>query len=77
VPIQLPVNVTYSAINTTDTTWSDWYNACGHIWSGTQRPSLSVRMVVQSKVVGLVTTPEAGAVVGDVACPFELPGNSV
>lgn len=77
VPVQLPINVTYSAINTSDTTWSDWYNACGHIWAGTNRPSLSVKMVVKSSIVGLVTRPETGSQVGDVACPFELPSNSV
>lgn len=77
VPVQLPINVTYSAINSSDTTWSEWYAACGHIWGGASRPSLTVKMILKSSIVGLVTKPETGSQIGDVACPFELPGNSV
>ena len=34
----VPVVFSYDALNTSDTTWVDMYQACGHIWTNTLRP---------------------------------------
>ncbi|GFZ49453.1 hypothetical protein JCM24511_07573 [Saitozyma sp. JCM 24511] len=76
-PVTLPVTFSYTALNTSDTTWNDYYDACGHIWTGTVRPDLKLRLVVQMSILGLVGHPEASTQISDVTCPFELPANSV
>jgi len=38
---------------------------------------LKFRLVVRMSIIGLVTHPETSTQISDVACPFELPGNSV
>ncbi|OCF40816.1 hypothetical protein I317_05351 [Kwoniella heveanensis CBS 569] len=37
-PVVLPVQFEYSAVNTSDITWNNMYQACGHKWTGTTRP---------------------------------------
>lgn len=70
----------------------DVYNACGHLWPGTVRlgrsahftsyptnddADLKFRLVVRMSIVGLVNLPEASTQLSNIACPFELPANSV
>ncbi|WWD18980.1 hypothetical protein CI109_103437 [Kwoniella shandongensis] len=76
-PVLLPVTFSYSALNTSDTTWNDMYDACGHLWTGTTRPDLKFRLVLRMSIMGLVNHPEQSTQISDVTCPFELPGNSV
>ncbi|WWC93719.1 hypothetical protein V866_000555 [Kwoniella sp. B9012] len=76
-PVQLPVNFEYSALNTSDTTWNDMYQACGHKWTGTTRPDLKLRLVLKMAIVGLTNEPEISTQISDVECPFELGTNSV
>ncbi|ORY35457.1 hypothetical protein BCR39DRAFT_461648, partial [Naematelia encephala] len=76
-PVVLPVEFSYSAVNTSDTTWNDVYTACGHLWPGTIRPDLKFRLEVKMHIIGLVTKPVSETQISDVACPFELAGNSV
>ncbi|KAI9637345.1 uncharacterized protein MKK02DRAFT_23934 [Dioszegia hungarica] len=76
-PVSIPVQFSYSAPNATDTTWNDIYSACGHMWTGTVRPPLRLRLVLTSNIVGLVTKPETSTQISDVTCPFELSSNSV
>ncbi|EIW67321.1 hypothetical protein TREMEDRAFT_33878 [Tremella mesenterica DSM 1558] len=76
-PVVLPVEFNYSALNTSDTTWNDLYDACGHLWPGTTRPDLKFRLVLKMSIIGLVTHPEQSTQISDVACPFELPASSV
>ncbi|WVQ81916.1 hypothetical protein IAT38_004043 [Cryptococcus sp. DSM 104549] len=76
-PVILPVTFEYSAVNTSDTTWNNFYSACGHIWTGTVRPNLKFRLVLKMSIVGLTKKPEMSTQIGDITCPFELPANSV
>ncbi|WVN90224.1 uncharacterized protein L203_105460 [Cryptococcus depauperatus CBS 7841] len=76
-PVILPVNFVYSTVNASDPTWSNMYKACGHIWTGTVRPSLKFRLVLKMSIVGLTNKPAISTQIGDVACPFELSANNV
>ncbi|WVR07461.1 hypothetical protein IAU60_004502 [Kwoniella sp. DSM 27419] len=76
-PVALPVQFNYAAVNTSDTTWNNMYQACGHKWTGTDRPDLKFRLVLRMSIVGLVSHPEISTQISDVTCPFELPSNSV
>ncbi|WWC90773.1 uncharacterized protein L201_005710 [Kwoniella dendrophila CBS 6074] len=76
-PVVLPVNFAYSAVNTSDTTWNNMYNACGHKWTGTVRPDLKLRLLLKMSIVGLTNHPEISTQISDIACPFELGANSV
>ncbi|OXC69131.1 hypothetical protein AYX13_02421 [Cryptococcus neoformans] len=73
----LPVTFAYSAINTSDTTWNDWYNACGHIWPGTTRSDLKLKLLLKMSIVGLTKKPQTSALISGIACPFELSADSV
>ncbi|WVQ99938.1 hypothetical protein IAU59_007081 [Kwoniella sp. CBS 9459] len=76
-PVVLPVQFQYSAVNTSDTTWNNMYQACGHKWTGTNRPDLKLRLVLRMSIVGLTTHPETSTQISSVACPFELPADGV
>ncbi|KAH8090725.1 hypothetical protein HD553DRAFT_265989 [Filobasidium floriforme] len=75
--LSLPVDFSYSAVNATDSTWSGMYNACGHRWTGTERPDLSFRVTLKMNIRGLVGKPTVSRLATDLECPFELPSNSV
>ncbi|KAL0249839.1 hypothetical protein I308_103141 [Cryptococcus tetragattii IND107] len=70
--VVLPVTFAYSAINTSDTTWNDWYNACGHIWPGTVRSDLKLKLLLKMSIVGLTKKPLTSTLISGVTCPFEL-----
>ncbi|KAK8854871.1 hypothetical protein IAR55_003610 [Kwoniella newhampshirensis] len=76
-PVLLPVTFSYSATNTSDTTWNDIYDACGHLWTGTARPDLKFRLALKMSILGLVNHPEQSTQISGVTCPFQLPSNSV
>ncbi|KAK4688985.1 hypothetical protein P7C73_g1123, partial [Tremellales sp. Uapishka_1] len=77
VPVVIPIEFSYAAPNSSDTTWLDMYNACEHIYQGTTRPSLGFRVIVKMSIIGLVTHPESSAIIDGVTCPFERASNSV
>ncbi|KAI1788874.1 hypothetical protein LXA43DRAFT_610099 [Ganoderma leucocontextum] len=77
--INLNLNFTYSAVNDSDITWNNWYNACKNkaVVSGGIRPSVQFRLVLDLDIAGLVGKQSASTEVTDGACPIELPTNSV
>ncbi|TYJ56118.1 hypothetical protein B9479_003228 [Cryptococcus floricola] len=75
--VLLPIDFSYSAVNTSDTTWNDMYNACAHIWTGTTRPDLKFRLVLEMSIVGLVKKTSTTLEISDVTCPFELASDGV
>ncbi|WVQ74862.1 hypothetical protein IAR50_004469 [Cryptococcus sp. DSM 104548] len=76
-PVLLPVDFSYSAVNTSDTTWNDMYDACGHIWTGTTRTDLKFRLVLEMSIVGLTKKTSTTLEISDVTCPFELAADGV
>ncbi|KZT39912.1 hypothetical protein SISSUDRAFT_984096 [Sistotremastrum suecicum HHB10207 ss-3] len=78
-PFTIPVLFNYTAINDTDLTWLDFYNACrnsNQYVNGT-RPGVNLKLILDMNIVGLIKTQGSSAQLENVACPFELPTNSV
>lgn len=75
---QLPLNFTYSAVNTSDATWTAWHNACKNAATdpGGVRPSVSFQLSLKMDIAGLVTHPTTSVEVSNAACPVELPQNA-
>ncbi|ORX38555.1 hypothetical protein BD324DRAFT_578158 [Kockovaella imperatae] len=76
-PVVLPVEFSYSALNSSDPTWNNMYNACGHIWPGTNRTGLMLQLELRMSIIGLVTHPFSQTQISNVECPFELSSTSV
>ncbi|EGN97944.1 hypothetical protein SERLA73DRAFT_123361 [Serpula lacrymans var. lacrymans S7.3] len=76
--IQIPLNFSYVATNTSDPTWNNWYNACknpGLYPSGT-RPGISFILVLKMYIAGLPSAHGASTQVTDASCPIQLSMNS-
>lgn len=56
---------------------NDVYDSCGHLWPGTTRPDLKLRLELRMSIVGLVGTHFSQTQISDVTCPFELPADGV
>lgn len=78
VDIQVPVNFSYIADNSSDITWANWYNACKNpgIYADGQRPGLRFRIVLEIFIAGLIGSRSAAMQVTDAACPIVLPLNA-
>ncbi|KAF8631041.1 hypothetical protein AX15_002649 [Amanita polypyramis BW_CC] len=76
--ILLPLNFTYVAINDSDQTWVNWYNACKNsgTYSNGSRPPAQFRILLTMNIFGLPSTSSTSAEVSNAACPIELPVNS-
>ncbi|PIL35102.1 hypothetical protein GSI_02890 [Ganoderma sinense ZZ0214-1] len=77
--VNLNLNFTYSAVNDSDITWNNWYNACKNkaVVSGGVRQSVQFRLVLDLDIAGLIGKRSASTEVTDGACPIELPTTSV
>ncbi|PPQ65901.1 hypothetical protein CVT26_000921 [Gymnopilus dilepis] len=76
--ILLPLNFTYVADNSSDTTYQSWYNACKNrgLYPNNQRPPLQFRLVIDMDIIGLPKTQSTSGQVSDADCPVELPLNA-
>ena len=74
--IKLPVTFAYAAINASDTTWLDFYDACAHIYPGTVRPTLNIRLHLDIKIAGRPGSSGTSTPISFIECPYELPSNS-
>jgi len=76
--ILLPVNFTYFTSNTSDQTWTNWYNACrnAQFYPGSSRPSLKFRLLLEMNILGLVGAHASTSQTSDASCPVELPINA-
>ncbi|KAF5367307.1 hypothetical protein D9757_010095 [Collybiopsis confluens] len=75
---QLPLNFTYSAVNTSDTTWTNWYNGCKNAALDVDgvRPAVKFTIRLDMDIVGLPTKPSTQTQVSNANCPVELPQNA-
>ncbi|KAI0088644.1 hypothetical protein BDY19DRAFT_948922 [Irpex rosettiformis] len=78
IPIQLPLNFSYVATNTSDQTWNNWYNGCKNSanYADGKRPTISFRLLVGFHIDGLIGTKHTAANVATANCPVELTENS-
>lgn len=78
VNVQLPLNFTYSAVNSSDLTWATWHKACSNklLFPEAARPGLNFRLVLEMSIVGLVGTQGTSTQISNAPCPIELPTNS-
>lgn len=78
VNIQVPINFTYTADNSSDITWANWYNACKNhgLYPDGQRPGLRFRIVLELWIAGLIGSRSAGTQVTNAPCPIELALNA-
>ncbi|KAF9068579.1 hypothetical protein BDP27DRAFT_1326954 [Rhodocollybia butyracea] len=76
---QLPLNFTYLAVNDTDTTWLNWYNACRNAANdpGGVRPAVKFNIVLNMDIAGLPNKPSVSAPISNANCPIELSQSSV
>jgi hypothetical protein len=78
VNLQMPVNFSYVAENSSDITWANWDNACknpGQYADG-QRPGLRFRLVLEMFIAGLIGSRSTSMQVTNAPCPVELPLNA-
>ncbi|EJC98480.1 uncharacterized protein FOMMEDRAFT_96301 [Fomitiporia mediterranea MF3/22] len=75
---QLPLNFTYVAINDTDLTWLNWYNACRNsaLYANGSRPGVDFRVQLELGIAGLIGDRQITTQITNVACPFELSQNN-
>ncbi|KAJ3732366.1 hypothetical protein DFJ43DRAFT_1132008 [Lentinula guzmanii] len=75
---QLPLNFTYSAVNTSDTTWTNWYDACRNAIDdvGGVRPAVKFTIKLDMDIAGLPSKPSTQAQVSNADCPVELAENA-
>jgi hypothetical protein len=77
LPVVFPVTFAYAAINGTDPTWSNMYNACKFQFQGQEKPSLKFRLEVKQFIVGMVPKPISTSSLLGITCPFELAADGV
>lgn len=70
--VRFPINFAYEAVNTSDTTWTDMYNACQYPFSGVVRATLNFRVEIVQSIVGLVGHPMSVDSITGVTCPFQF-----
>ncbi|KAJ3771313.1 hypothetical protein FB446DRAFT_645457 [Lentinula raphanica] len=77
---QLPLNFTYSAVNTSDTTWTNWYDACRNAANDVdgvrpgKYPLFTIKLDMD--IAGLPNKPSTQASVSNANCPVELAENA-
>ncbi|GJJ15521.1 hypothetical protein Clacol_009799 [Clathrus columnatus] len=80
IDYSFPITFNYTAVNQSDPTWNDVYNACRNPATepgGGPRPPIAFRVELFMSIIGLVKTQGTGLTVTSASCPFELPVNSV
>lgn len=75
-PVVFPIQFSYVAFNTSDTTWSDMYNACQFQFTGVQRADLKWTVEIRQGIVGMVTKPVSTDSFTGVNCPFQFSDQS-
>jgi len=76
--LQVPMNFSFVADNSSDLTWAAWYNACknpGQYPDG-ERPGLRFRLVLEMRIAGLIGSRSTSTQITDANCPIELAMNA-
>ena len=68
----MPVRFQYAAVNSSDTTWLDFYDACKHIFVGTERSSLLLRLELTLEAKGRPGSTQTSTQISNIACPCVL-----
>ncbi|KAG8920289.1 hypothetical protein FRC02_000993 [Tulasnella sp. 418] len=76
--IQLNVTFAYEAANVSDTTWTNFYDACKNKiqFPDGKRPGLNLILILKMKILGLIGTQKDSTTMSTVGCPVELPTNA-
>lgn len=76
--LQVPLNFTYVATNTSDQTWANMYNACRNkaAYADGTRPPIAFKLLLDFTISGLIGHHIAGTQVTDAPCPVELALNA-
>lgn len=76
--IEVPINFTYIAINDSDITWNDWYDACRNPATNANntRPPLQFNFDLDLWIVGLIGKRSASSAVTEADCPITLSLNA-
>lgn len=77
IPVRFPVTFSYAAINGTDQTWTNMYDACKHQFTGQVRSAIKLRLEVKQSIIGMVPKPVSQDSLLGITCPFELPADGV
>lgn len=72
--LEIPISFSHKSLNLTgDTTQKMFQDACAHIYTGTQRPTLDLGVKLVIDIFGAAGTRETNTDISGLACPFELP----
>lgn len=72
--LEIPISFSHKSLNLTgDTTQKMFQDACAHIYTGTQRPTLDLGVKLVIDIFGAAGTRETNTDITGLACPFELP----
>lgn len=77
IPVRFPVTFSYAAVNASDQTWVNMYDACKYQFQGQTRGDLKFRLEVKQSIIGMVTKPVSQDSLLGIACPFMLPADGV
>lgn len=69
-----PLNGAYS--NSSDATYGVIRSSCGTVYPTTIRPSLSLSLVIEMSVRGLIGSTRTSTQISNIECPVEFPGDS-
>ncbi|CCM03733.1 uncharacterized protein FIBRA_05879 [Fibroporia radiculosa] len=72
--VQMPINFTYVATNSSDITWASWYNACRDpaLNANDTRPPLRFNLQLDMSIVGLIGKKSMSAAATAAECPITL-----
>ncbi|KAG8907878.1 hypothetical protein FRB99_001737 [Tulasnella sp. 403] len=78
VPLSINMTFAYNAINSSDTTWQMYYQACQNKIAAVNatRPGLNIHLVLDMNIVGLIGSYGASTLINNIECPFQLPVNA-
>jgi hypothetical protein len=72
IPVKFPVKFAYTALNSSDVTWWNMYNACQYQWNGVTRDVLNWRLEIKESIVGMVPHPTIATTLVGAVCPFNF-----
>lgn len=74
--VRFPITFSYSAVNTSDETWTNMYDSCQYQFNGVQRSTMNIRVEVKQSIVGLTGHPISTDTITGVTCPFSFSSSS-
>ncbi|KAH8922930.1 hypothetical protein BT69DRAFT_1281822 [Atractiella rhizophila] len=77
LPFDFQFNYTSPRSALNDTTFNDFYTACGHIYQTTTRPSLDLSLIIKTSIRGIIGSKSASTSIIGITCPVSIQETNV